>query len=139
MTFFFFSIRKIILFAGTFMRDGRGRVNFFPSIFFLLFTLFQRRFKACAMYILDTLPFFYFFCPGLIGDVLVRGCRSIVLCLHHHMQYIEGGRPLLDSFISRLPNLHDFKRGTRVYSQLLKTQRRISLDLAILSAETERG
>lgn len=78
------------------------------------------------MYILDTLPFFYFFCPGLIGDGLVRGCRSIVLCLHHHVQYIKGGRPLLDSFISRLPNLHDFKRGTRVYSQLLKTQRRIS-------------
>lgn len=110
------------------------------SIFFrqfFLFTLFQRRFKACAMYILDTLLFFYFFCPGLIGDVLVRGCRSIVLCLHHHVQYIEGGRPFLDSFISRLPNLHDFKRGT-IFT-IAQDQRRISLDLAILSAETERG
>lgn len=77
------------------MGEGIFSVNIF------LFILFQRRFKACAMYILDTRLFFYF-------------------C-------IEGGRPLLDSFIGRLPDLHDLKRGT-IFT-IAQDQRRISLDL----------
>lgn len=107
------------------MRDGRGR--FFRQIFcfYLFYSSVVSRLARCIYLIL--VCFFDFFCPGLIGDMLVRGWWCIVLYLHRHVQYIEGGRPLLDGFIGRLPNLHDFKRGTLFI--IAQDQRRISLDL----------